>query len=58
MIIWIDADACPKGIKEIVIKAGMRLQIEVVLVADQQYESNTCADLIQKQKKETGKQEW
>ena len=35
MIIWIDADACPKGIKEIVIKAGIRLQIEVVLVANQ-----------------------
>jgi len=33
--IWIDADASPRPIKDIVIKAALRLQIEVVLVANQ-----------------------
>ena len=33
--IWIDADACPRPIKDIVIKAGLRTQIEVILVANQ-----------------------
>jgi uncharacterized protein len=35
MIIWIDADACPRGIKDIIIKAALRLQVETVLVANQ-----------------------
>jgi len=34
MRIWIDADACPKAIKEVVYKAAMRLQIPVTLVAN------------------------
>jgi uncharacterized protein YaiI (UPF0178 family) len=33
-IIWIDADACPKLVKEIIYKISHRLQLEVVLVAN------------------------
>lgn len=32
--IWIDADACPKAIKEVIFKISSRLQIQVVLVAN------------------------
>ena len=32
--IWIDADACPKVVKEVVFKNAFRLNIEVVLVAN------------------------
>jgi uncharacterized protein len=32
--IWIDADACPKLVKEIIFKISARLQIPVVLVAN------------------------
>ncbi len=35
MKIWIDADACPRMVKEIVFRASGRLQIQVVLVANQ-----------------------
>lgn len=35
MIIWIDADACPNMIKEIVFRAAERLKVETVLVANQ-----------------------
>ncbi|MBI3994121.1 MAG: YaiI/YqxD family protein [Candidatus Lambdaproteobacteria bacterium] len=34
MRIWIDADACPKMIKEFVYKVSRRLQVPVVLVAN------------------------
>lgn len=34
MKIWIDADACPRVIKEILFKASLRLQIPVCLVAN------------------------
>jgi uncharacterized protein YaiI (UPF0178 family) len=33
--IWIDADAAPRDVKEIVFRAAARLQLEVVLVANQ-----------------------
>jgi uncharacterized protein YaiI (UPF0178 family) len=33
--IWIDADAAPRDVKEIVFRAARRLRIEVVLVANQ-----------------------
>jgi uncharacterized protein len=33
--IWIDADACPRIIKEIVFRASARLQVPVCLVANQ-----------------------
>lgn len=32
--IWIDGDACPKAVKEIVFKASHRLNITVILVAN------------------------
>lgn len=32
--IWIDADACPKAVKEIIFKASRRLNISVILVAN------------------------
>ncbi len=34
MRLWIDADACPNPIKEIVFRASRRLSMEVVLVAN------------------------
>ncbi|HIJ81925.1 MAG TPA: YaiI/YqxD family protein [Desulfuromonadales bacterium] len=34
MKIWIDADACPRVIKEILFRASERLQIQVCLVAN------------------------
>jgi hypothetical protein len=34
MRIWVDADACPKAIKEILFRAAQRTGIEVVLVAN------------------------
>ena len=33
--LWVDADACPAAIKEIVFRAAARLQIETILVANQ-----------------------
>lgn len=35
MMIWVDADACPKPIKEILFRAATRIQIELILVANQ-----------------------
>lgn len=35
MKIWIDADACPRPIKDITLKAALRLQIPTILVANQ-----------------------
>ena len=35
MQIWVDADACPNVIKEILFRAAERQQIEVILVANQ-----------------------
>ena len=32
--IWIDADACPKAVKEIVFKTSHRLNISIILVAN------------------------
>lgn len=32
--IWIDADACPKAIKEVIFKVSRRLDIKVILVAN------------------------
>lgn len=33
--IWVDADACPLVIREIIIRTGLRLELEVVFVANQ-----------------------
>lgn len=35
MHIWVDADACPKAIKEILFKAAQRTQFPLTLVANQ-----------------------
>jgi len=35
MAIWIDADACPKPVKEILFRAAIRTQTELTLVANQ-----------------------
>jgi uncharacterized protein len=32
--IWIDGDACPKAVKEIIYKAGHRLKISIIIVAN------------------------
>lgn len=32
--IWIDADACPKAVKEFVFKVSLRLNITIILVAN------------------------
>ncbi|MCB2191671.1 MAG: YaiI/YqxD family protein [Deltaproteobacteria bacterium] len=36
MHIWIDADGCPRPVKEVVFKASQRLSIPVTMVADRQ----------------------
>lgn len=33
-VIWIDADACPKIIKEVIYSLSLRLQLQVILVAN------------------------
>ena len=43
--IWIDADACPKAVKELVFKAGLRLNIPIILVANS-YQMTPRSDLI------------
>ena len=35
MKIWIDADAAPREVKELVFRASKRLEVEVILVANQ-----------------------
>lgn len=45
MTLWIDADACPKVIKDIVFRASQRLQFEVVLVANH-YQNTPPGTLI------------
>ncbi len=35
MRIWIDADACPREIKEVLFRTGQRLGIEIIMVANQ-----------------------
>lgn len=44
--IWIDADACPKAVKEIVFKTSRRLNISIILVANS-YQILPRSDLIQ-----------
>jgi Uncharacterized protein conserved in bacteria len=34
--IWIDADACPGAVRDVVIKAAMRLKVETTFVANKQ----------------------
>lgn len=44
--IWIDADACPKAVKELVYKTSSRLNIKVIMVANS-YLTIPKSDLIQ-----------
>lgn len=39
MKIWIDADAAPRDVKELVFRAAKRLSLEVVLVANQRLQT-------------------
>jgi uncharacterized protein YaiI (UPF0178 family) len=34
MKLWIDSDACPRPVKEVVFRAGERLDLEIVVVAN------------------------
>lgn len=43
--IWVDADACPKAIKEIIFKLSKRTNINVILVANS-YQTVPNTDLI------------
>lgn len=43
--IWIDADACPRAVKEMVFKAGIRLKISIILVANS-YQNIPQSELI------------
>jgi len=43
--IWIDADACPKAVKEIIFKASRRLNINIILVANS-YQMIPQSDLV------------
>jgi uncharacterized protein len=36
MQIWVDADACPNAIKEILFRAAKRVQVKTILVANQE----------------------
>jgi len=47
MKIWIDADAAPREAKELVFRASQRLEIEVILVANQSIWLPTNRRLIQ-----------
>jgi len=37
--IWVDADAAPKPVKEMVFRAALRLEVEAVLVANQRLQT-------------------
>ncbi len=39
MKIWIDADAAPRDVKELVFRAARRLQLDVVMVANQRMQT-------------------
>ena len=45
MKIWVDADACPVVIKEILYRTSKRLELELYLVANQ-YMQTPASDLI------------
>ncbi|MBN2384477.1 YaiI/YqxD family protein [bacterium] len=45
MKLWIDADACPREVKEIVLRASKRLRLEVCLVSNSRL-SMKCSELV------------
>ncbi|NND98066.1 MAG: YaiI/YqxD family protein [Pirellulaceae bacterium] len=46
MKIWIDADAAPRDVKDIVFRAAVRLDIETILVANQPIASPANAPMV------------
>jgi len=46
MKIWIDADAAPREVKELVFRASQRLAVEVILVANQSIRTPRASRLI------------
>ena len=51
--LWIDADACPKLVKEVIYKSSSRLNFEVILVANS-YQSIPLSPLIKMVKVDLG----
>lgn len=49
MKIWVDGDACPKGVKEILYRVAVRTKIPVVFVANQYLHlpQSVCLEMIQ-----------
>ncbi|MDD2900648.1 MAG: YaiI/YqxD family protein [Desulfuromonadaceae bacterium] len=43
MKVWVDADACPRVIKEIIFRASDRLQLPVLLVANKRLSNDNSA---------------
>lgn len=46
MIIWIDADAAPRDVKEVVFRAAKRLHVKTVLVANQRVAIPASAETV------------
>lgn len=46
MRIWVDADATPREVKELVFRAAKRLQVETILVANQRLQSPAGNPLV------------
>ncbi len=46
MKIWVDADAAPREVKELVFRAAKRLQVETILVANQRLQPPTGNPLV------------
>ncbi|WP_272062371.1 YaiI/YqxD family protein [Oscillatoria sp. CS-180] len=49
MQIWVDADACPKVIKEIIFRAARRVEVKTTLVANQEMQipASSYIDAVQ-----------
>ena len=47
MKIWLDADAAPRDVKDIVARAALRLEIEAVLVANQRLQTPANNPFVQ-----------
>ncbi len=46
MKIWVDADAAPRDVKDVVFRAAVRLNIETILVANQRIASPANAPMV------------
>ena len=54
MRLWVDADAAPRDVKEIVFRAALRLRIETVLVANQRLQAPVNNPLVRTVRVEGG----